>query len=44
MALRWKEKLNGKMGEPLARGQIVNLIVHGILVHPKETPLDATGL
>lgn len=27
-----------------AREQIVNLIVHGILVHPKETSLDATGL
>jgi AcrR family transcriptional regulator len=27
-----------------AREQIINLIVHGILVHPKETSLDATGL
>jgi TetR/AcrR family transcriptional regulator len=27
-----------------AREQIVNLIVHGILVHPKETSLNATGV
>jgi hypothetical protein len=27
-----------------AREQIVNLIVHGILVHPKETVPNATGL
>jgi TetR/AcrR family transcriptional regulator len=27
-----------------AREQIVTLIVHGILVHPKETVPDATGL
>lgn len=27
-----------------AREQIVTLIVHGMLVHPKETPFNATGL
>jgi AcrR family transcriptional regulator len=27
-----------------AREQIVNLVVHGIMVHPKETLPDATGL